>query len=261
MMDIYECLRPDTMIYLTRDRSTKKGLFYKDEKPELFVKDFNHAEFIGEELCNIRNLRCAHYFVVGCDTYDLKRTIRCGDIDRYFKYGIASYDFKDPKKKYKLLADYKLSGNDKFHTMLSKTDSDRNREELYYDMLELLALDIYMGQTDRTDRNIAFELDKDNNTSLSPLYDFEYSVNPSLIGKRTIQGFSDLIFLNDLKIIKDFIRKHPEFGDILKEYLDIDLCDVIYRAYAKRGLGIPDSKWQYYEEFEDDRQKVIKKII
>ena len=36
MMDISECLRPDSRVYITRDRDCKKGFFYKDENPELF---------------------------------------------------------------------------------------------------------------------------------------------------------------------------------------------------------------------------------
>ena len=44
MISVNECLRADTNVYLTRDRSLKKGLFYKDETPELFISfGFNNA--------------------------------------------------------------------------------------------------------------------------------------------------------------------------------------------------------------------------
>ena len=107
-----ECLRTDTNVYLTRDRNSKKGLFYKDENPELFIKDFNHAEFIGEELCNISNINCVHYFLVGCGHYNLKRFSKVGDIKHKYKYKIASYDFRESDKSYKFIKDimfYKIS--------------------------------------------------------------------------------------------------------------------------------------------------------
>ena len=261
MMDISECLKPDTMIYLTRDRDTKKGLFYKDEKPELFIKDFNHAEFIGVELCGIRNLRCAHYFLVGCGMYHLKRMARYGEIDQYYKYKLASYDFKDSSKKYKSLAEYGIRDVDKFHAMLEKTPTAKNREELCHDMLELLALDIYMGQDDRTSNNVVFEIDNDQNIRLAPLFDFEYSLNLNLTGNNNIQGFSDLIYLNDYKRIREFIKLYPEFEYMLKSYSNVDLCNLIYRTYSRHGLKVPDDKWRFYEEFEDDRNKVLKKIV
>ena len=260
MMDISECLTEDTSVYLTRDRYMKKGFFYKDETPELFIKDFNHAEFVGEDICSIKRLRCAHYFIVGCGMYDLKKVRRYGDITHSYRYGIASYDFRDPSKDYVSLADYKIKSRDRFHSMLDKTVSRKNREELCHDMLEMLALDIFMGQDDRTENNVIFEIDKDHNIRLAPYFDFEYSLNPSLIGNR-IQGQTKLLDLNDYKKIRDFIKSYPEFADILKSYLDIDLCDSISRAYRQRDLKLPNEKWQFYEEFEDNRQKVIKKII
>ncbi len=264
MMDLSECLTNNTSIYLTRDRSMKKGLLYRDETPELFIKDFNHAEFIGEELCTIKNLRCAHYFLVGIGMCNLKRSAKHGEIQRsrdHYKYKIASYDFRDSTKKYKHLADYKFPDGDRFHQLLDRTPNAENREELCSDLLNMLALDIYMGQDDRTVNNILLELDHEENIRLAPLYDFEYSLKSNYVGKNTIHGCSDLINLNDYEFIKEFMEEYPEFRDKLASYLDINLCKVISNAYNKNGLVVPSDRWHFYQEFDEDRKEVIKKII
>lgn len=263
-MDLSECLTNGTSFYLTRDRSMKKSIFYKDETPELFIKDFNHAEFVGEELCAIKNIRCAHYFLVGIGMCNLKRIAKHGDIIRgnnHYKYKIASYDFRDSTKKYKHLADYGFQGDNKFEQLLDRAPTIENREELCSDLLDMLALDIYMGQDDRTDRNILLELDHEERIRLAPLYDFEYSLKGNYLGGKVIHGDCDLIDLNDPEFLQEFIEEYPEFREKLSGYLDIDLCKVISRAYTRQGLVIPSDKWHFYQEFDEDRKEVIKKII
>ena len=260
-MLINECLKPETEVYLTRDRDYKKSLFYKDEERELFIKDFNMAEFVGEELCGIKKLKCAHYFVVGCGMEKLKRTAKYGSIKEHYKYKIASYDFKDKDKTYKLIKDYKnINYHDVIGCMLDNTESRKNREELYLDLMNLIALDIYMGQTDRTAYNYMFEEDKDKNIRLAPLFDFEFSLNSGYLDQDYVFD-SSLVFFKDFEDAKNFVRDYPEFGDILKTYLNDNLCDNATRAFNKRGLRLPEYVYPYLEKFQDERCQTIKKII
>ena len=73
MMDLSECLTEDSEIYLISERQKKKKIRDESKPVEIFSKDFNHAEFIGEELCAINNIRCTHYFIVGIGEFDLRR--------------------------------------------------------------------------------------------------------------------------------------------------------------------------------------------
>ena len=260
-MLINECLKPETEVYLTRDREYKKGLFYKDEERELFIKDFNHAELIGEELCSVRKLKCAHYFVVGCGMEKLKRTAKYGTIREHYKYKIASFDFKDKDKTYKLIKDYKnINYYDVIGCMLDNTESRKNRDELYFDLMNLIALDIYMGQTDRTAYNYMFEEDQDKNIRLAPLFDFEYSLDDRFLDQDCVHD-SSIVFFEDYIDAKNFIRDYPELGDILKSYLDEDLCGTTTRAFAKRNLKVPEYLYPQLEKFREERCQTIKKII
>ena len=259
-MLINECLTDGTEIYLTRDRDFKKGLFYQDEKPELFIKDFNMAEFVGEELCHIKNIRCAHYFVVGCGMQKLKRTAKYGTIKDHYKYKIASYSFMEPDKTYKLIKDYKIDYYNPIEEMLNETNSDKNREELYLDLMNLIALDIYMGQTDRTANNYMFEEDKDKNIRLAPLFDFEYSLNDMFLDQDEVHS-SNLIFFKTYEDANNFVKKYPEFGEILQSYLKEDLSGTITRAYNMRGLKVPEEYYPYFEKFEKERKDTIRRII
>ena len=256
MLYINECLTWDTPVKLVSE-NPRKSLFKKSE-PKAFFKDFNHAEFIGEELCNIRNIRCSHYFIAGLTRFKVNKTLKRGEIDKYCQWiGIASYDFRDSDKEYKYLNDYDVNSGNGFLEMLEKTN---NYHQLYKDMLELMALDIYMGQADRSEVNVMFEEDQNNNIRLAPLYDFEFSLNSTCIDKDSIYR-SCLYNFGTIDEVRDFIRKYPEFRDILGSYLDINLIDVISRSYSRRGLVIPSDKWSYYIDFEKNRDEVIKKII
>ena len=62
MIALQECITNTTPVFVTSDKEPRKSLFRRVEKPrKYFIKDFNPAEFIGEELCRIQNIRCSHY--------------------------------------------------------------------------------------------------------------------------------------------------------------------------------------------------------
>ena len=259
MLYINECINYDTPVKLVCEKE-KKSLFGKAE-PKIYFKNFNHAEFIGEELCNIRNIRCAHYFIAGLTRFKINKTLKRGEIDKYNpSIGVGSQDFMEPGKRYKYLGNYEEKADNGFESMLRNAKSEENRKQLCRDMLEMLALDIFMGQSDRSEVNIMFEEDKESNIRLAPLYDFEHSLNRTCIDKNNLYT-SSLYSFETIDDCKEFIRKYPMFRDILASYLNVNLVDVISRSYSRRGLTIPSDKWNFYIDFEKERKDTIQKII
>ena len=181
-MGVNECLQDGTRIYLIREEDKKKKRFtlFKSKKNErrIFRKDFNHAELVGEELCNVRNLRCSHFFLIGEGYYHLNRTEFYEDIeDKGYNIRLGSYDFRDPVKyDYFQIADSILgSEHDYLEEILEFAPTTENRYQLLDEIEEMFALDTFMGQTDRYWNNVIFERDKETKEiHLAPLYDFEY---------------------------------------------------------------------------------------
>lgn len=290
-MNLSECLTEDSEILLIGN--SKKRRIIKKKEPQrtkLYHKPFNHAEFIGEELSAIRNIRCTHYFLVGlgeyclgnkknipnedgfhmasydfnepAGEYDLQRVVYYGDIvPKNYDFYIASYDFHRPGRTYRYLREYFDSDvTDKFSAMLSKAKDSENEEKLCREMLELIALDIFMGQIDRCDENIIFEEKQNGELRLAPLFDFERSLKRGYLNDDMICG-GELFSFSSIDECRKFIKKYPMFRDILGSYLDINLKEVVERAYNRRNLTIPEDKWDYYQEFETNRKKLIKKIV
>ena len=261
MLYINECMNYDTPIKLVCNRP-KKPLFGKAE-PKVFFKNFNHAEFIGEELCQIRNIRCTHYFMAGLTGFKVNKTLKRGEIDKYNPtIGIGSYDFTDRSKEYKRINDYEVRADNGFESMLENTKNEENKRQLCREMLELLALDIYMGQVDRSEVNFMFEEDQAGNIRLAPLYDFEYSLSKNLLRMGNSDIYTSALYSFDtIEDCQEFIRKYPMFRDILASYLDVNLVDVISRSYSKRGLTIPSDRWNFYMNFDNKQKEKIQKII
>lgn len=263
MIRIEECLEADTPITIVTDRVKKKGIFRRVEKPrEYFVKNFNPAEFIGEELCLIKNIRVNHYFLACLSTYNIGSTYWYRDIeDTYPLLKIASKNFQREGYIYKTITDYGFNQHDDvFEEMLTVAKDDKNREELCNDMLNKLALEIFMGQTDAYAFNYKFEEDKEHNVRLAPLYDFQYSVNPLYIGDNEI-CFGDLHHFKTIDDVKEFIKKYPKFREMLESYLKEDLAGIVKMAYGKRHLHVPERKLELYNEFGEKRKQLIKTIL
>ena len=264
MMDITECLTDQTPILVTSDNSYPKRFFLKPKKkePKLYFKDFNHAEFIGEELCLIKNIECTHYFIAGLGNYSLNQYETYKETSKKFlKYQIASFDFKKDNHTYKTILDYHIPTDGKsFEEMVQIAKTEENEKKLCMDLLNLLALDIYMGQTDRFFYNFLLKEDEKQNVRLAPIYDFEYALNTSYLDRRVIHS-SDVYTFHNIEECREFIKKYPIFRDLLASYLTINLKEVIERAYDKRNLRIPNNKWKFYQEFEENRKNLIKKMI
>ena len=177
MINLKECLTDDTPIYILSGREPQFNLFHKKVE-KVYVKDFNPVEFIGEELCLLKKMRCPHYFLAGVGMHNHNSFMAYQDAQKnVFGIGVASFDFHKPEFQYKSISDYGFCQyeNGIFEGMLEKANGKENREQLCDDMLQLLALDLYMGQTDRFGYNFQFEEDNHHNIRLAPIYDFQYS--------------------------------------------------------------------------------------
>ena len=259
MLYINECLTSDTPVKLV-NANNKRSLFEKKE-PKTYFKKFNHAEFIGEELCGIKNIRCAHYFIAGLTQFKINKTLSASKTEKYYPViGIGSQDFKESNKTYKSIRDYEVRANNGFESMLENARDEENKRQLCRDMLEMLALDIYMGQADRSEVNIMFEEDENGNIRLAPLYDFEHSLNSTCMNSNYLHS-SALYSFKNIDGCREFIRKYPMFRDILSSYLDVNLAEVISRSYNSRGLVVPSDKWGFYLDFDKKQKEKIKSIV
>ena len=98
MFSLGESITDNAKIVLLKPEEVKKKKLFgflrqKSYEKRIFRKDFNHAELIGEELCNIRNLRCAHFFLIGEGYYQVNREAPFRDIsDQGYQLKLGSYD-------------------------------------------------------------------------------------------------------------------------------------------------------------------------
>ena len=264
MISLNECITDNSSVYLLGNNGREKKSFFNRKKtPEkkVYIKSFNFNEFIGETLCLKRDIDVTHYFLVETIPQRTSHYSTYKDVKKdYYPIRIGSFDFKKQDMEYLQLEDLGLEDRTTLDDILDRTNSSKNREELKRELLELLALDTYMGQKDRFTSNILFEQDKQGNLSLSPLYDFSFSLK------------SDYRYLDDiydnaiqpLKTLEDyqkFINKYPEFRDILKEYMDINLLSVIYDTTSRNGFMVKPELLKPYQETHNGRMKVLKKIV
>lgn len=264
MISLNECITDNTSVYLTNPNiKEKKSLFKRTQTPKrkIFLKSFNYNEFIGETLCLKRDIDVAHYMIVGETIQPTSYYTTYGNIkNKYYPIKMGSFDFKEEDKEYLCLEDLGLDYRNQLNDILDRTNSSKNREELKRELLELLALDTYMGQKDRYSTNVLLKQDKQGNLSLSPLYDFSFSLK------------SDYRYLNDiydnaiqpLRTIEDyyeFIKKYPEFRDILKEYMDINLIETIHETNSRNNFIVRPEHLKPYNDMHSSRMHVLKKII
>ena len=268
MFSLGESITDNAKIVLLKPEEVKKKKLFgflrqKSYEKRIFRKDFNHAELIGEELCNIRNLRCAHFFLIGEGYYQVNREAPFRDIsDQGYQLKLGSYDFRNPDEyDYFQIKEHTLySDHDHLEELLDMAPNDKNRKELLDDIEEMFALDTFMGQTDRYWNNIIFEKNKKNGEiRMAPLYDFEYSLNPMDLDPNMIYG-NALHSFKDEKAYVDFIEKHPEFAEKLRFYLDIDLVETMERTYRSKGMKIPPHTIPFYKDFEKGRKELIRRV-
>ena len=259
MFGLEECLTPSTKVLSLyyKEKTILKSRFGK-----IYRKDFNHAEFVGQELCDMRNIPTARYTVIGECVFHREGYTRYEDLNpRLYKFRIGSYDFKKDDSDYFIMSKEQLNEGESLNVLLSLCPSTENKKQLLDEVLELIALDTYMGQTDRTGTNIIFSKNKKTkDIHLAPIFDYEYSLKRQYLSPYSIYE-NPITRFDSVEDYQYFMEKYPELADKLKFYLDVDLKDTIRRSYASRGLIIPSMYYKFYEQFDEDRKELIKKIV
>ena len=99
-MDILNCISEDTKINICHPKTI--GIAQGNENKDIYYKEFNFNEFIGENLANKKKIKTNHYFL----TYiDMKLESEIGQVSyssinkQYIKGGfnlqIGSYNFRE----------------------------------------------------------------------------------------------------------------------------------------------------------------------
>ncbi|MBQ1551662.1 MAG: hypothetical protein IIZ67_06130 [Bacilli bacterium] len=244
------------------DRKPKFNLFHlnrRNPERELFVKDFNEKEFIGEELCRIRGRASAHYFLVGINPNSLGRYRRMrqyGDVNsREYTFLIGSYDFRGSDKEYFDLSSLVFE-DDSIDKFLSMCPNDENKKELLHEILDLMALDVFMGQEDRCGKNVMLEKSKDGSLHVAPLYDFQYSIKISSLLYRSVFH----TFRSDSDY-HQFMEQYGEFRDLLESYSDEDLYAITESGFKRNSMIIPENQKDFLRGYSKKRRQLIKNII
>ena len=260
MFSLNDCLTDSTKILILKKKESK---LFKSKIGKIYRKHFNPAEFVGEELSDMKNIPTARYTLIGetigftPEHYD-----RVGEINkRMFDFKIGSYDFKKDDCDYISVGEKYFNNEHALDALLELCPTESNKDKLMDELEELYALDTYMGQTDRKSQNIIFSINKKTKEiHLAPIFDYEYSLNPSYLDSDIVYENAFLRF-DSIESYQDYLRKHPALRDKLKFYLDVDLCDTVRRSYGSRCMIIPRNMYSFYKEFDEDRKELIKKII
>lgn len=241
---------------------TKPSYFFEaldDKNKTIYYKDFNINEFLGQQLSKIRNLKTNEYFLMTLkNEYKISKykNIQCEDIS---DIKVASYDFKKLENQYYYLKELKL-GENKLTELLKLCPNEKNKKELINEILELFALDTYMGQTDRYSYNIMFEVNHCGEIHLCPIYDYEYSMNDLYTQDRCIYP-NALCTLDKIYEYKKLLEKYPQLYTMLNSYLDVNIQKEIIECFNDQKLSYEKVNFKAYSKFTEKRCKVIEKIL
>lgn len=229
---------------------------YSDGSGRLvFSKYFAGNELVGEQLAKLRNLRTVEYFLT-MENETFGKTFY-GELEskNSGKLKISSYDFRKQDCNYLRCTRLGIY-EDGFLYLLELCPSKKNRIELTNELLELFALDTYMGQDDRFYYNMLFEIDCNNNIHLAPIFDYEVSfMNNSAIYLNTLKSFPDV------DSYRRFLEKFPQMAEMLKFYLDVNLSDEIKNILEAKKLDYSNVNFKFYEDYASERCKIISKIL
>ena len=224
--------------------------------PNIYHKDFDITEFIGEELAKVRGVNSVHYFPVLFDNIE-----NCLNIDEFFDKAsvirVGSYDFKEKGVHY--VIGCKLPFYEEFNAfdmLLDMCPSDKNREELLNEILECYGLDIFSGQMDRP-ANIYYEFHPNGEVHLSKIFDYEFSLDENFCD----YYITDFHIFRTIDDYQKFMIFYPKLEEILRSYLDVDLEYVIKKIALSRKLDISGIDLDKYRRFNEITHKKLEKIL
>ena len=246
--------------------------------PQIYHKEFDLHEFIGEEIAGIRGVNSVHYFPVLFEDIDTVLSMN-NDFFRLPLVRVGSFDFKKPGVRYSTGPD--LPHYEDFYTfeeLLDLCPTEKNRNELLNELLEIYGLDIYSGQTDRPG-NIFYEFHPNGEIHMSKLFDYEWSLDEELKEYyvadfhifRTIVSYQKmirdyhenniLVAFNTIASYQKMIRDYPQFEGILRSYLDVDLEKLINKMARSRRFDLDGFDMDSYKRFNEVSHKRLEKIL
>lgn len=213
-------------------------------------------EFIGSYLSKLKNLPTV--------TYEVSK------VNKKFEmiYGISSVNFKNQDSyKYFLLPD--LIEEDilypwdiKVIESLKKfAINSLNEKQFLKQIFDLLAIDIYMAQNDRTDVNLQLQVDKSNDfITLAPIYDYFYCDDTSWF--KTLKNV--IISLNNTTITK-LIKEYPEFKVSLESVLSYNIKEILNQIcndyYFNQDCLEYNNILDYYKIKDEKQKEYINSLI
>lgn len=235
-----------------------EGIALVKGMPEIFHKEFDITEFIGEELAGIRGVKSAHYIPICFGEYK-----KCLASAKYrFDRGnirVGSPSFKKEGVKYipSSSMTYKVGGNG-FELLLDACPSLENKTQLADEHFEMEALDIFMGQTDRRS-NIYYEVYPNGEVHLAPMFDYENSMFELL--KDQVSYQSDFNYYGSIDDYRRMVDRYPQFGDMLSSYVDVCLTDRIKSMAQKRQFDLSSFDLEPYRRFDEATHKKLELIL
>ena len=235
-----------------------QGIALVKGMPEIFHKEFDITEFIGEQLAGIRGVRSAHYIPICFGEYK-----KCLASAKYgFDRGnirVGSPSFKKDGIKYVFSSTmiYQVGGND-IDLLLGACPSLENKVQLADEHFEMEALDIYMGQTDRRS-NIYYEIYPNGEIHLGPMFDYENSMFDVL--KEQVSYQSDFNYYGRIDDYRRMIDRYPQFGEMLKNYVDVCLTEQIESMAQTRQFDLSGFDFEPYKRFDEATHKKLELIL
>ena len=235
-----------------------QGIALVKGMPEIYHKEFDITEFIGEQLAGIRGVRSAHYIPICFGEYK-----KCLASAKYgFDRGnirVGSPSFKKDGILYVPSFDvesyYRRRG---FRDLVSLCPTEENALSLTNEHFEMEALDIYMGQTDRRS-NIYYEIYPNGEIHLGPMFDYENSMFDVL--KEQVSYQSDFNYYGRIDDYRRMIDRYPQFGEMLKNYVDVCLTEQIESMAQTRQFDLSGFDFEPYKRFDEATHKKLELIL
>ena len=243
---------------IVRVNPISKTEAFKIGMPTVYYKEFNLNEFIGEKVASIRNVRTAHYFPV-C----LENKIKCllaNDNFKFLNIRVGSCDFKEGSSQYRNIFQFPFYfEKEAFRMLLDFCSDDKNRSDFINENLEMVALDIFMGQIDRG-TNVLYEFRPDGELHLSPLFDYSMSMFND-VDYSTYGYTSDFFRLLRPEDYEKLLIQYPQFEEMLRCYEGVSLVPLIEDMCHERKFNLKHVDMDHYKRFDESTHKRLEKIL
>ena len=208
-----------------KDNNNNYYFFKRYPSSDEFAERRYVNELIGEKLCDILDLDSVHY-----------EFAKLGN-----RYGLASKSFNKPHNKYYFMPDLYLPDDcanlKNLERIRERCKSDEEFNTLTSELSKLIAVDMYMKQTDRNKSNIQFRKDK-TGLHIAPMYDFEFAyLNPNSKYLITLCG------------IDDYLKEYKEVNDHLDKLNDIGIDNILESIEDERNIVIQHEVKNHYKKF------------